>query len=243
MRRRSGLGGGAAIAALMCGCASGADMPDGAGGSGGSVSESTTATSSGTNQTTGNQTSQAASGTGGTSSCVYPSTGYGVHVGETVDPSLSWQGYGPSSDVAGAVSPPDFFDCDGSKGIHAVLFVLSATWCEPCQAEATTLEGKAAQWSSMGIRVVTLMVQDATENPAALATATQWKTQFGLSNVGVVADPGFSFDQFDFATHTDHTGFPTQIIVDPRTMKIVTYQQGDAPVDSQLEALAESNAP
>jgi hypothetical protein len=159
-----------------------------------------------------------------------------------VDGALKWEGFPAGSDVAANIPVTNYFDCDGAKGINAVLIVLSSTWCQPCQAEAMKLPGKVSGgWDAAGIRVLTLMVQDASQNPAMLSTAEQWKNNFGLTNIAVAADPNFSFDQFDFATHTDHTGFPTQIIVDPRTMKIALYQQGDQSIDAELEKLAAMN--
>jgi hypothetical protein len=55
----------------------------------------------------------------------YPSGPYGVAVGSAVPPSLSWQGYAPGSDQVSTVVPDDFYDCDGTRGIDAVLLDTS----------------------------------------------------------------------------------------------------------------------
>jgi len=43
-----------------------------------------------------------------------------------LSPSLSWQGYGegPANQVT-TISIQDYFDCDGSKGIHALMVETS----------------------------------------------------------------------------------------------------------------------
>ena len=72
------------------------------------------------------------SGVGGTGSgepgpteCEYPAGPYGVAQGQIVPPNLTWQGFAPGSSTASTISIQDFFDCDGSRGIHAVLFDTS----------------------------------------------------------------------------------------------------------------------
>lgn len=59
-------------------------------------------------------------------SCAYPPPEtFGHLIGETIPGNISWTGYGPgavdSSDVT-EVSITEFYDCDGSKGIDAVMF-------------------------------------------------------------------------------------------------------------------------
>lgn len=74
-------------------------------------------------------TSSGVGGTGtgepGPTECEYPAGPYGVAQGQTVPPSLTWQGFAPGSSTAETISILDFFDCDGSRGIHAVLFDTS----------------------------------------------------------------------------------------------------------------------
>jgi|RhiMetdeSRZDD1v2_1073273.scaffolds.fasta_scaffold1367617_2 hypothetical protein len=75
-----------------------------------------------TSNTVGAQ--QATSGVSSTSSgtpCTYPAGPYGVAQGQVVPPTLTWQGYAPGSNTVTTISIQDFFDCDGSKGINAVM--------------------------------------------------------------------------------------------------------------------------
>jgi hypothetical protein len=65
----------------------------------------------------------ATSGAGASpTNCQYPAGPYGVAQGQTLPPSLSWQGYAPGGSQPVTVTVQDFFDCDGTRGIHAVLF-------------------------------------------------------------------------------------------------------------------------
>jgi len=91
-----------------------------------------------TNDGTGGQVSQNG-GSGGTPSsgvgaggagagptgCDYPAGPYSVAQGGTLPPTLSWQGIAPGSSTPTTVSVQDFFDCDGSKGIDALIFDTS----------------------------------------------------------------------------------------------------------------------
>jgi hypothetical protein len=61
----------------------------------------------------------------GPTQCEYPAGPYGVAQGQTVPPGLSWQGFAPGNASATTVTIEEFFDCDGSKGIHAVLIDTS----------------------------------------------------------------------------------------------------------------------
>jgi hypothetical protein len=167
--------------------------------------------------------------------CIYPDSGFGVQVGNVVQGDLSWQGYAESSSQTTTISIQDYYDCDGSKGINALLIVSSATWCGACQEEATDLPSHAASFKQKGIRILTLMVENASAQPATLSTATQWRDNFGLDAYATCADPGF-----DFAGNGS-VGLPLQIIVDPRTMKIVDRQDGYAGY-STLTQLADKNA-
>lgn len=64
----------------------------------------------------------ATSGAGaGPQNCTYPSAPYGVGQGQTVPPTISWQGFAPGGSSPTTITTEDLFDCDGSRGIHAVI--------------------------------------------------------------------------------------------------------------------------
>jgi hypothetical protein len=183
-----------------------------------------------------------ASGPGATASsggpqCDYPTSNVGITIGATVSGNLSWQGYPEGSSQAATISIQDYYDCDGSKGVNAILLLNSATWCGNCQQEASDLNANiAGGWAAAGIKVITLMVQNQSSQPATLPTAQQWKDNFGLTTSAVVADPNFSF------AGSGTIGLPLELIVDPRTMQIVDRQEGYSGVHTKLEQLAAQNA-
>ncbi|MCA9618124.1 MAG: hypothetical protein KC731_03860 [Myxococcales bacterium] len=53
--------------------------------------------------------------------CEYPQGPYGVAQGAIVPPNLSWQGYAPGASTPSTISIADLFDCDGSRGIDAII--------------------------------------------------------------------------------------------------------------------------
>jgi hypothetical protein len=83
--------------------------------------------------TGGAATTVAATGAGGAGSstntgagagptvCEYPAGPYGVDSGQILPPTLSWSGFAPGSSAASTFTAEDLFDCDGSRGIHAVV--------------------------------------------------------------------------------------------------------------------------
>lgn len=195
----------------------GGGSDNGAGGAGSS--------GNGTGSGSGTAGSGAGVTTGGGTLCEYPKQGFGNKLGGIVKPGLKWEGFPEMSDTASTVLMEDYYDCDGSKGINAVLVLTSATWCGACQEEATELKGTGAtfaKWEEMGIKVITLMIEDVNQGQAAtVTTAEKWKKQFKLLNA-VVADPKFSF-----APPTGGSiGLPYQVLIDPRTMTIVDVQEG-----------------
>jgi hypothetical protein len=168
--------------------------------------------------------SSSGSSSGGTpgdaAGCTYPAGPYGTSVGSILSPTLTWQGFAPGATSPSTIRMTDLFDCDGTKGINALLMDTSAQWCVPCQGEATDIPHwmsasgtGAANWGSLGVQVLTLVIQNVVMGPATTTTALQWRNMFGLTSIYVVADPSVTFST---------QGVPYNVLVDPRTMKIVT---------------------
>lgn len=152
---------------------------------------------------------------------------YGTSIGDVVDPSLSWQGYVDDSGQTTTVRLSDYYDCDGSRGVRALVVDESALWCPTCQSQAQTLEMLApGKWKSEGAVLLVLMAQDAQENPATLDTALTWRNEFALTTAAVVADPAWTTKLWGGATG-EGNGFPTDIVIDPRTFRIVAFQPAD----------------
>jgi hypothetical protein len=182
----------------------------------------------------------AAPGAEAAAECVYPSGPYGQQVGDVVDPSMAWQGYAPGASAPSTVHASDFYDCDGSKGIRAVLFDESAMWCGACVDQATEVSQLTGTFSQEGIAYVTLVYQDASEQPATTATALAWQQDYDLGQTFTVADPADSLTTFGIDPSSGEVnGFPTDVVVDPRTMTIVAVQPDDAV--GSVTALAQQN--
>ncbi len=150
--------------------------------------------------------------------CAYPAGPYGTAVGNVLDPSSTWQGYLPNATDASTLKMSDLYDCDGSKGINAIVFDNAAQWCVACQYVAAYIPGwmsaSGGNWSALGVAFVTLVIQTNQYEPATVTTAEQWRNMFNLaSDTYVAADP-----QITFATNA----LPHTLLVDPRTMKITS---------------------
>ena len=95
------------------------------------------------------------------------------------------------------------------------------------------------QWAGqqLGIRWLTLMLDDPNEGPPTPSGAATWKTTWGLDSSAVAADPQFSM------VSGGQVGTPMTHVIDPRTMQIIYIQQGYSGNYSQLTSLAQANTP
>lgn len=199
-------------------------------------------TSGGGGASTGTGASTGAStGTGLATQCDYPTTGFGNKIGGVIPATKKWSGYAEHEDTVSTINIGDFYDCDGSRNINALLIDESAVWCAACQEEAAELEGKlTGPWADLGIHVLTLMVDDAVQGSGATdKTALAWKTKYKLDAAAVGVDSNLTFAPPGETT----IGLPLQVLVDPRTMKIVEVVEGFSGDYSSLEALAKKNKP
>jgi hypothetical protein len=179
-------------------------------------------------------------GTEAGTACTYPAGPYGKTMGMVVSPSLTWKGYLPGSTTISTLKSTDLYDCDGTKGINALLVDEAALWCGPCQMEAQSqspLVQTGGKWLTEGVVWLTLVIQDLNMAPATVANANTWRIEFKLQQSYVFADPLFDFG------HSGQNGLPTNILIDPRTMKIVSIVEGYAgPDDPSIDQLAAQNA-
>jgi len=156
--------------------------------------------------------------------CTYPMGPYGVSTGNVLDPTLTWQGYAANQTTVSTLTMSDLFDCDGKKGIDALIFDNSAGWCAACEDQAHDEAQLTAQYDQLNIKAITLLIMDAAEAPATTATALAWRTTYSLLDVGIYADPNFVLQPLNVTT----IGLPLTMIVDPRTMKVVEVLEGYA---------------
>jgi hypothetical protein len=174
--------------------------------------------------------------------CPYPSGPYGVAVGKVLSPTLQWQGFLPNATTPTTVPISDLYDCDGSKGINAIVVDSAGQWCVACQGVAqeipTWLSAKGDNWAKMGVQFLNLVIQNNDYEPATITTAQQWRSLWMLTSIYVVADPNDTFP-------TDE--LPYELLVDPRTMKVLRDLTTDTTAnadgsDPNVTALAKKNA-
>lgn len=185
--------------------------------------------------------SSASGGSGGAAAtaCTPLSGPFGTNVGDVVDPGLTWQGYVDDSGQTTTVHLRDYYDCDGSRGVRALVIDESALWCPDCQSQAQTMRGLVGgKWKSEGAVLLVLMAQDAQENPATTDTALTWRNEFALTTGAVVADPAWTTKLWNGATGAGN-GFPTDIVIDPRTLRIVAFQPAN--LEGTVDNLAAAN--
>jgi peroxiredoxin len=179
---------------------------------------------------TGSGGSTGSGGATGSTCGSWPGGTPGVAQGKTLPQNLSWQGYADGQSSVSTVSIQDYYDCDGKKGINAVMIITGQPNCGACKSEAAGLEAKMGSWKGMGIKVVTLMI-------GSVSTAETWKNKYGLVSSAVLADkmpPAMAY--------SSSIGTPMHHIVDPRTMNVVYTQMGaGGSAFSKLEQLAQSN--
>jgi hypothetical protein len=162
--------------------------------------------------------------------CVYPAGPYGQNVGDVMDPTLAWEGYAPGSSASSTFRMSDFYDCDKSKGINAIAIDISILGCPPCEQEAAGLEQQMESvWKPQGVAMLNLL---STFEPTTLSDANQWASMYGLDDVYVGVDP----------LQLDDSGYPTNVVVDPRTMRVVAIDPGFlGTYDPAVSQLATSN--
>jgi hypothetical protein len=166
--------------------------------------------------------------------------------GQVLPPNLAWQGYGAGATDTTTLDIHDLFDCDGSKGINAIIFDTSATWCGACQQEASSLESAIkSSLGANGAAFITLMGEDAAQgSKPTMATALNWRNQFHLADVTVVADPARVFYQTKGLGGS--IGLPFNVLVDPRTMTVVKFVEGYSgpwSADPDFQKLVAQNTP
>lgn len=164
----------------------------------------------------------------------------GYNVSQDLPAWLSWKGYpegAPDGSKLTTLPVDQWYDPDGGRGIHAVLFLTSKYDCAACEKESKELQSKIEKWNAdgRGIKVVVLVINSPTNGPSDAASALQWKSQYGLAGVTVVVDPTITFAvSSTFAT-------PLRTIVDPRMMKVFEVSEGYTNDYTTLEALANEN--
>jgi thiol-disulfide isomerase/thioredoxin len=173
---------------------------------------------------------------GGTAA--YPSGGCGTEQGDTIA-NLSFSGRPQGGTSARTtIQFSDYYNPTGdtTKARYLVIDV-SALWCTYCKDEAPQL---ATLKQKYGTSVVffTDLAQNEMSAPATDADVDAWITAYKLVTP-IATDP-----MFQLGAYFDPTSMPLNMIVDLKTMKIVTKITGSGlpQVQSELDTLLATGA-
>ena len=169
--------------------------------------------------------------------CQWPSEPYGVNAGVSLSPSLCWEGYAAWSASQTTVSVADYFDCDGSRGINALLITGVKYGCGLCNEYTHALAERASSWQATGIAVILLLLNGLNGNAPTVADALTYREGYGLDWATSVADPSFSMSP------SGTESIPQITVIDPRNMKVILREEGYPNVAfTAIESLAAQNA-
>ncbi len=163
----------------------------------------------------------------------YPEGPYGLDKGK-IFPPLETEGYkGGEGGTWGALKMIDYYDPDGTRGVYAILVVVSAEWCGPCREEAKTLPSFYTNlYKPRGAQFLSLMIEnaDATHSPATQATVDRWNKAF---------HPNFDIGlDSDKAALPPSWAIPRNYIINPRDMRIYRVNVGTNPDATSVPGLS-----
>ncbi|HYQ15378.1 MAG TPA: hypothetical protein VEQ58_06470 [Polyangiaceae bacterium] len=185
----------------------------------------------------------------GGSSCAapdYPTSGFGAELGDVVDNDC-FVGYRapdrvpPSPEHRETLAFSDYYDPAGTKGVSLILINTAAIWCSACVAEHGSLPEHAAALAPQGLVILSTLFEDGQRNPASLDDLSRWIDNFH-TNFPMVIDP-----HVDLQAYSPPALAPLNMLVDPRSMKILRKYVGDQGavmwpyIESELAARAAAN--
>lgn len=164
--------------------------------------------------------------TSGCSAPDYPSEGVGTEPGN-VTRNACFVGYrapdrvAPSEQHREIVALSDYYDPAGTKGVKLLLLNTAAIWCSACVSEHRTLPERQAELGPQGLVILSTLFQDAEREPASMADVERWIDKF-KTNFPMVADP-----DLELGLYASPDSAPLNMLVDPRSMKILRKYVGD----------------
>lgn len=166
---------------------------------------------------------------GGGSSCAaagYPEAGIGTETGDVVA-NACFIGYRAPDRVAPdeahreTIAFSDYYDPAGTKGVNLLLINTSAIWCSACVAEHGDLPDRARELAPQGFVILSTLFQDQHRDPASIEDVERWIANF-RTNFPMVADP-----ELQLQAYSPPALAPLNMVVDPRSMKILRKYVGD----------------
>ncbi len=156
----------------------------------------------------------------------YPSEGLGTETGDVVK-NACFIGYRapnrlpatePNREV---IAFSDYYDPTGSKGVSLLLVNTSAVWCGACINEHRTLPDYQSELGSKGLVILSTLFQDSQRDGASMSDLERWIANFH-PNFPMVADPEVSLTPYSPPELA-----PLNMVIDPRSMKILQKYVGD----------------
>jgi hypothetical protein len=156
----------------------------------------------------------------------YPSGPYGTEPGSVME-NVCLKGWLEPDRVArveATLTPAalgSFHDPDGRRNIRLLLINTAALWCSACRVEHETLPKHAAALRNQGLVVITALFQGVDGKPATFRDLKVWVEAYD-TNFPILLDPEYSFQGYASASTA-----PLNLVVDPRTMRILQKYVGD----------------
>ena len=178
----------------------------------------------------------------------YPAGPFGDEKGSIIR-NYQFRGYARPQDgnfdAAQIVQMADFYNPTGAEMFDAssiygekakpkaLLIIISAAWCGPCQQEAKTLlPNEYAQYAPMGAEFFTVMAQNISGGEPKLSVLSAWQEKYAQNWPGVVDGQDKLF------ALAAEPAFPANILIDTRTMQIVDRVAGaDPAIFAKMEQL------
>ncbi|HVU01998.1 MAG TPA: TlpA disulfide reductase family protein [Polyangiaceae bacterium] len=155
----------------------------------------------------------------------YPAGPYGATVGATIENFhfLGWkdpktENYDTERLVDHSLA--EFYDPDGSKGIHYLLVTSTAVWCSACKAEYQDMAAQRAKYAALGVTFLGALFEDNNSDPARPEDLANWATAYRVE-FPFVLDPDLKLGSF-----FDRAATPMVMIVDTSTMQIEKLEEG-----------------
>ncbi len=128
--------------------------------------------------------------------------------------------YNPTGD--GVYPEGSVFEA-GTPKPKALAIAIGCVWCPPCNAEAADVFPVLyPKYKAQGGEILSVLIDGPTQNkPATLKSLFNWSTKYDLDYAGVI-DPASRM--MNLATDQ---AYPTNVIIDTRTMKIVQSIAGE----------------
>jgi hypothetical protein len=159
----------------------------------------------------------------------YPAGPYGTGRGATIQ-NLSFLGWRHPADVAYDLTQletlrlSDFYDPDGHTGVKLLAINASAVWCSVCRSEYQDMnqKGTYAKYKAKGVELLGTIFEDVSYYPAQPQDLHNW----GSVPAHAVAFPLVIDPSFKMGAYFDSDATPLNMLVDVRTMTIVSITMG-----------------